>query len=127
MEKYYTVVYKYNGVCNEMIKGLMASELMRVYHTYANMCNNGVTEQLNLEFKSQNPNYFKENEGKEWYDLKEYNQFIADGYNKRVCDVLNKRIASPVLEFFTNSDELQFMGRLRFNKNATIEFFMKEA
>ena len=80
MEQNYKVIYNYTGVCNESIRELMASELMRVYNTYADMCNNGVTDRLNEEFKSQNPNYFEENKGKEWYDLTECNQFMADGY-----------------------------------------------
>ena len=126
MEQNYKVIYNYTGVCNEEMKRLMASELMRVYNTYADMCNNGVTDRLNEEFKSQNPNYFKENKGKEWYDLTEYNQFMADGYNKQVCDVLNKNFASLLLEFYTNSKEVQFMGHLRFDKNATVEFFLNE-
>ena len=126
MEQNYKVIYNYTGVCNEEMKRLMASELMRVYNTYADMCNNDVTDRLNEEFKSQNPNYFKENKGKEWYDLTEYNQFMADGYNKQVCDVLNKNFASLLLEFYTNPKEVQFMGHLRFDKHATVEFFLKE-
>ena len=121
----YEVIYNYTGVCNEAMKRLMASELIRVYNIYADMCNNGVTDRLNEEFKSQNPNYFEDNKGKEWYDLTEYNQFMSKGYNN-VCEELNKKYASQLLEFYTNPEEVQFMGRLRFNKNATIEFFLKE-
>ena len=67
MEQNYKVIYNYTGVCNEAMKGLMASEYMRVYNIYADMCNNGVTDRLNEEFESQNPNYFEDNKGKEYY------------------------------------------------------------
>lgn len=127
MKQYYKVIYKYQGVCNETIKKLMANELMRIYNKYADMCNDGVTDRLNTEFDSSHPNYFEDNKGKEWYELTEYNQYITDGYNKQICDVLNKKFASLLLEFYTNPKEVNFMGRLRWDKNATIEFYLKEA
>ena len=93
---------------------------------YANRINNGVTEKLNNEFNRLSPNYFKENEGKEWYDLKEYNQFMADGYMSLVVDELNKDNASPILDFYVDPNEIVFTGCLKVDRSVTISFYIKE-
>lgn len=108
------------------LEAAMQSELMRVYNMYADKTNDGVTEQLNEEFDKLNPNYFEDNKDKEWYDLTEYNQFMADGYQRLVVDELNKNNVSPILDFFVNPVEVQFTGCLKVNHNVTIDFYMKE-
>lgn len=105
----------------------MQQELIRVYNLYVEKTNGGVTDKLNEEFKRLNPDYFKKNQDKEWYDLKEYNQFMADGYHRLIVDDLNKSDASPLLDFVVNPDEVNFMGRLKKDHSVTIEFYLKEA
>lgn len=108
------------------LKETMQSELVRVYNIYADKTNSGVTEKLNKEFSRLNPNYFENNKDKEWYDLKEYNQFMANGYQRLVVDELNKTNVSPILDFYVNPEEVIFTGYLKVNHNVTIDFYMKE-
>lgn len=108
------------------IKNAMQNELIRVYNIYAERCNSELTEKLNEEFNRLNPNYFTDNKGKEWYDLTEYNQFMAEHYQHLVVDDLNKSNASLILDFFVDPKEVQFKGRLKMNHSATIGFYIKE-
>lgn len=108
------------------LKDLMKHELIRVYNIYAERVNSGITEKLNEEFANLNPNYFKENEGKEWYDLTEYNSFMANGYQRMVVDELNETNVSPLLDFFVDPNEVVFTGCLKADHNVTIDFCMKE-
>lgn len=130
MDKTYKVFFNVKNLgLYEKIPGLVASmqsELIRIYNMYADITNSGITEQLNEEFDKLNPNYFKDNEDKEWYDLTEYNQFMADGYQRLVVDELNKTNVSPILDFFVDPDEVQFTGCLKVDHNVTIDFYMKE-
>lgn len=130
MDKTYKVFFNVKNLgLYEKIPGLVASmqsELIRIYNMYADITNSGITEQLNEEFDKLNPNYFKYNEDKEWYDLTEYNQFMADGYQRLVVDELNKTNVSPILDFFVDPDEVQFTGCLKVDHNVTIDFYMKE-
>lgn len=105
----------------------MQQELIRVYNLYVEKTNGGVTDKLNEEFNHLNPGYFKNNQDKDWWDLKEYNQFMADGYQRLIVDDLNKSDVSPLLDFFVNPEEVNFMGRLKKDHNVTIEFYLKEA
>ena len=107
------------------IKEAMQSELVRVYNIYADKTNSGVTDELNKKFDSLYPNYFKDNKDKEWYDLKEYNKFMADGYQRLVVDELNKSNISPILDFFVDPNEVVFKGCLKVDHNVTIDFYMK--
>lgn len=130
MDKTYRVYFETKNLgLYEAIPGLeetMQSELIRVYNIYANRTNNGITDKLNDEFNRLNPNYFKENEGKEWYDLKDYNQFMTDGYQRLVVDDLNKDNASPILDFYVDPNEIVFTGCLKVDHNVTISFYIKE-
>lgn len=121
----FTVVFDIKGVRDELLKRLMEQELIRVYNIYADRTNGGVTEALNEEFSRLNPHYFEDNAGKEWYDLTEYNRFMADGYQKRIVDDLNRACASNLLTFYVSPREVNFMGHLRWDRNATIEFYLK--
>lgn len=130
-EIYYRVIFKFGklgpyGIIPG-IKEAMQRELLRVYNIYAEKCNSGITDVLNAQFNHLYPNYFEKNEGKEWYDLVQYNQFMADGYNRLVVEELNKSNASQILDFRVMPDEVNFIGYLKTNRSATIEFFMKEA
>lgn len=106
---------------------VMKSELLRVYNVYAEKTNSGVTDLLNYEFEALNPTYFKDNADKEWYDLTEYNLFMADGYQRLVVDELNKDDASLILDFYVDPEEVVFKGRLKCDRRVTIEFYLKEA
>ena len=132
MDKTYQVYFETKNLgLYKVIPGLeetMQSELVRIYNIYANMTNDGITDKLNNEFNRLNPNYFKEkeNEGKEWCDLKEYNQFMADGYMSLVVDELNKDNASPILDFYVDPNEIVFTGCLKVDHSVTISFYIKE-
>lgn len=125
-EKLYTVVFDIKGVRNELLSEMMKKELIRVYNIYCEKVNSGVTEKLNEEFHRLYPRYFEDNAGKDWWGLTEYNQFMADGYQKQVVDELNRGFASLLLEFYVNPKEVNFMGRLRWDHTATVEFWIKE-
>lgn len=109
------------------LEAAMQSELIRVYNMYAEKTNGGVTDQLNEEFNKLYPNYFEDNNDKEWYALKEYNQFMTDGYQRLIVDEFNNTNVSPILDFFVNPNEVNFTGCLKVDHNVTIEFYLKEA
>lgn len=109
------------------IKEVMQSELIRVYNLYAEKTNSGITDELNDEFNKLYPNYFKDNSNKEWYDLTEYNKFMAEGYQRLVVDDFNKANISPILDFYIDPEEVIFKGYLKVDHNVTIDFYMKEA
>ena len=129
---FFKVFYQVNGLQKSMyrniegIRDAMESELIRVYNLYADKINGGVTEKLNDEFENLHPNYFKENRDKEWYDLIEYNKFISDGYQRLVIDKFNETNISPILNFYVDSSEVVFTGYLKFDRNVTISFYMKQ-
>ena len=130
MNETYNLVFKFGelGMYGLIpgIKEAMQHELVRVYNIYANKCNSGITEKLNDEFHHLYPNYFEDNKGKDWWDLVDYNQFIADGYNRLVVNELNKTDASKILNFYADPSEISFTGYLKVNRKATIEFYLKE-
>lgn len=108
------------------LEAAMQSELIRVYNIYAEKTNSGITDKLNEEFKQLYPNYFKENADKEWYDMTEYNQFMANGYQRLVVDEFNRTSISPILDYYVNPEEVVFTGCLKVDHNVTIDFYMKE-
>ena len=108
------------------LKEAMQSELIRVYNLYADKTNSGITDKLNEEFDKLYPNYHEDNKDKEWYDLTEYNKFMADGYQRLVVDDFNKTNISPILDFYVDPEEVVFKGCLKVANNVTIDFYMKE-
>lgn len=133
MEKTYKVYFNVKGLNESMyrfvegLKEAMQQELIRVYNIYADRTNSGITDMLNKEFHRLNPNYYENNRDKEWYELTEYNKFMADGYQQLVVDELNKTNASPILDFYVDPKEVVFTGYLKYDPNVTIDFYMKEA
>lgn len=109
------------------LRNAMENEFARVYNMYVDKSNGGITDKLNKEFEKLNPNYFKDNADKEWYDMTEYNQFMTDGYNRLIVDELNKTCGSPILDFIVDPEEVQFIGMLKQDHNVTIEMYLKEA
>ena len=109
------------------LKEVMQKELVRVYNLYADKSNSGITDKLNEEFGRLYPNYFEDNKDKEWYDLMEYNKFMADGYQRLIVNDFNKENISPILDFYVDSEEVVFKGLLKVNHNVTIDFYMKKA
>ena len=109
------------------LKEAMQNELVRVYNIYADRTNSGITEKLNENFNNIYPNYFKDNKDKEWWDLKEYNQFMADGYQELIVDEFNKSNVSPILDFYVDPEEVIFKGCLKVDHKVTIDFYIKEA
>ena len=81
---------------------------------------------MNAEFNHLYPNYFEDNKGKDWWDLVDYNRFMAEGYNRLIVNELNKTDASKVLNFYVDPTEVNFTGYLKVNRKATIEFYLKE-
>ena len=130
MENTYKVIFHVKNLgIYEKIPGLvkaMQDELIRVYNVYAEKCNDGVTDRLNEEFERLFPNYFKDNEGKEWYEMIKYNQFMSNGYQRLIVDELNEKNASLILDFFVDSEEVVFTGYLKADPNVTIKFSLKE-
>ena len=113
-----------------LIPGLeeaMQNELIRVYNIYADKTNSGITDKLNEEFNHLYPNYNEENKAKEWYEMAEYNKFMADGYQRLVVDEFNKTNISPILDFYVDPEEVIFKGLLKVDHNTKIDFYMKEA
>ena len=108
------------------LKEAMQSELVRVYNLYADKTNSGITDKLNEEFDKLYPNYHENNKDKEWYDLTEYNKFMADGYQRLVVDDFNKINISPILDFYVDPEEVVFKGCLKVDHNVTIDFYLKE-
>ena len=107
------------------IKKAMKSELIRVYNLYAEKANSDITDKLNEEFTKLYPNYFKDNENKEWYDLTEYNKFMSDGYQRLIVDNFNETNVSSILDFYMDPKEVIFTGCLKANHNVTINFYIK--
>ena len=130
MDKTYQVYFNVENLgLYGLIPGLketMQSELIRVYNIYAEKTNAGITDELNQEFEHSHPNYFEDNKDKEWYEMEEYNQFMANGYQRLVVDDLNKNNASPILDFYINPNEVVFTGCLKVDRNVTIDFYLKE-
>ena len=113
-----------------LIPGLeeaMQNELIRVYNIYADKTNSGITDKLNEEFNHLYPNYNEENKDKEWYEMAEYNKFMADGYQRLVVDEFNKTNISPILDFYVDPEEVVFKGLLKVDHNIKIDFYMKKA
>ena len=133
MEKTYKVYFNVKGLNESMyrfvegLKEAMQQELIRVYNIYADRTNSGITDMLNKEFDRLNPNYYENNRDKEWYELTEYNKFMADGYQQLVVDELNNTNASPILDFYVDPKEVVFTGYLKYDRNVTIYLYMKEA
>lgn len=133
MEKTYKAYFNVKGLNESMyrfvegLKEAMQQEIIRVYNIYADRANSGITDMLNKEFDRLNPNYHENNRDKEWYELTEYNKFMADGYQRLVVDELNKTNASPILDFYVDPKEVVFTGYLKYDCNVTIDFYLKEA
>ena len=130
--KKYQVIFDVKGLENSIFVGIqglkeaMGSELVRVYNIYADKTNGGVTEKLNNEFENLYPTYFEDNKDKEWYDLVEYNSYMAKGYQRLIVDDFNKQNISPILDFYVDSTEMVFTGYLKLDKKVTIRFYLKE-
>ena len=111
-----------------IIQGLedaMKREYVRIYNMYCDIANAGITDELNEEFERLNPNYFEDNAGKEFYELIEYNKFMADGYMRRIVNEFNTMRVSPILDFGIDPVECDFRGYLRVNHNVEMQMYLK--
>lgn len=131
MDKTYKVIFDVKNLgLYGLIPGLekaMQSELIRVYNIYADKTNGGITDKLNDEFNRLYPNYFENNKDKEYYELTEYERFMADGYNRLIVNEFNETSISPILNFHVRPEEAaSFTGYLKVDPNVTIEFYLKE-
>ena len=130
--KHYRVIFEVKGLENstfnkiEELKDFMGDELLRVYNIYANKTNGGITKMLNEEFENLYPTYFENTKDKEWYDLVEYNSYMAEGYQRLIVDDFNKQNISPILDFYVEPTEIVFTGYLKLDKKVTISFYLKE-
>lgn len=127
--KVYFNMTNFEGTIYSLIPGLkeaMQSELIRVYNIYADKTNAGVTDKLNKRFYDLYPNYFKDNKGKDWYEMALYNKFMAAGYQQLVVNELNRSNVSPILDFYVDPEEVVFTGRLKADHKVTINFYMKK-
>lgn len=127
----YKVYFDVKGLETSLFKTIdgletaMRHELVRAYNEYVDKCNGEVTDKLNDEFNSLYPNYFYDNRNKEWYELTDYNQFMANGYQRMVVDEMNNGDFSPLLEFYVDPEEVVFTGRLKVDSNVTISSYLK--
>lgn len=131
MEQLYKVYYEIKddlGLLKFMpfMKTEMEKELMRVYNIYASEINgSGITAILNKTFDQLHPNYFEDNKGKDWTELIEYNQFIADMYMKAIVNKFNRENISRILDFYVDPKEIAFTGKLKHFPKITISFYLK--
>ena len=127
----YKVYFDVKGLETSLFKTIdslettMRHEFVRAYNAYVDKCNGEVTDKLNDEFNSLYPNYFNDNRNKEWYELTDYNQFMADGYQRMVVDEMNNSNFSPLLDFYVDPEEVVFTGRLKVDPNVTISIYLK--
>ena len=127
----YKVYFDVKGLETSLFKTIdgletaMRHEFVRAYNEYVDKCNSVVTDKLNDEFKSLYPNYFNDNRNKEWYELTDYNQFMADGYHRMVVDEMNNCNFSPLLDFYVDPEEVVFTGSLKVDPNVTISIYLK--
>ena len=127
----YKVYFDVKGLETSLFKTIdslettMRHEFVRAYNEYVDKCNGEVTDKLNDEFNSLYPNYFNDNRNKEWYELTDYNQFMADGYQRMVVDEMNNSNFSPLLDFYVDPEEVVFTGRLKVDPNVTISIYLK--
>ena len=130
----YQLIFDVRGLENstfnkiEELKDIMGNELIRVYNIYADKTNGGITKMLNEEFENLYPTYFEDNKDKEWYELVEYNSYMAEGYQRLVVDDFNfnNQNISPILDFYVEPTEIVFTGYLKVDKKVTISFYLKE-
>lgn len=127
----YKVYFDVKGLETSLFKTIdgletaMRHEFVRAYNKYVDKCNGEVTDKLNDEFNSLYPNYFSDNRNKEWYELTDYNQFMADGYQRMVIDEMNNDDFSSLLDFYVDPEEVVFTGRLKVDPNVTISIYLK--
>lgn len=127
----YKVYFDVKGLETSLFKTIdgletaIRHEFVRAYNEYVDKCNGDVTDKLNDEFKSLYPNYFNDNRNKEWYELTDYNRFMADGYQRIVVDEMNNGDFSPLLDFYVDPEEVVFTGRLKVDPNVTISIYLK--
>ena len=127
----YKVYFDVKGLETSLFKTIdsletaMRHEFVRAYNEYATKSNGGVTDKLNDEFNRLYPNYFNNNRNKEWYELTDYNQFMADGYQRMIVDEMNNSNFSPLLDFYVDPEEVVFTGSLKADPNVTISIYLK--
>lgn len=129
MEQLYKVYYEIKddlGVLDFMLftETKMKKELIRVYNLFASEANS-VIGNINDEFNHLYPNYFEDNKDKDWTELIEYNQFVADRYMELIVNNYNEKNISQVLDFYIDPKEIVFTGRLKEFPEVTISFYMK--
>ena len=109
------------------IKHFMQSELMKAYSVYAEKANSGITDKLNEDWNRLYPSYFEDNKDKEWYDLTEYNEYMAEGYTLYICSNLNSDDEyGNILGYYVDPDEVVFTGYLKADPNVTIQVYLKD-
>lgn len=115
----YVVHFNFKGVNSNVLKQIMIKEYTKAYNYYCGITNSGLTDKLNKEFNELYPDY---NFSDEHSDNIEYCRFMADGYQKRIVDAMNNSRFSRFMDFYVDPVETIFVGCLRWNHNATIDF-----
>lgn len=122
MDANYIVHFEYgNTPAFGWLRAAMREELVRVYHMFCDIANGGLCDKLNKEFFQEHPNY---KIADDLWSSVEYVQHFHRAYSE-IADNFNRERVSPLLEFFIG-EELDFCGRLKANKNATISFYLKQ-
>lgn len=118
----YIVYFEYTNVPNfALLRAAMRNELARVHNVFAKIVNGEMCERLNKEFYEEHPGY---EIADDFWSSVEYVQHFHRAWSE-VVDKLNRENVSPLLEFYIGN-ELELIGRLKLNKNATISYYIKE-
>jgi hypothetical protein len=120
-DQLFTVHYNFKGVTNKWLQKRMSRELMEVYNLFADM-GNKVIGSINHAWNLLHPGIEKLEEGTPMWDA--YCQFVAACYNSEVVDKINKRHIFGLMKFVFVADDLYLQGHLRWNRKATVDFYM---
>ena len=104
------------------LKECMKNELVRVWNIYCDKSNSGITKYLNKKWDETHSDC----DLNDSIHYKEYNKFMADGYQKLIVDDFNKANISPILNFYVDPEECILIGYLKVDPSVTIEFYLKE-
>lgn len=118
----YIAHFEYTNVPNlKWLRAAMRYEFVRVHNLFSSLAGSESCERLNKAFFEEHPGY---KIADDFWSSVEYVQYFHRAWSE-VVDKLNRENTSPLLEFYVGN-ELELIGRLKLNKNATISYYIKE-
>lgn len=116
----YVVKFEYgDDSIDGMIKRAMQLELIDTYNMFCREANVEYIEQLNRSFHEKYPDY---KIADDLWSSVEYVDYFREAYSK-ITDRFNEMKLSQLLEYYIG-DELELIGRSRFNSKNTISFYL---